>query len=136
MKWIDQLTSLQDLSLYFGRSHRNVLHAASLLTKITRLDMSGQCGNLGEASVLSIDIGWHRLQALQDITLCSVRLKFGDGVAGLSKVQHLTQISFVGSTTHDNTDKDAFAALLCELSMMRPRLKLLSDLEDFVEWCQ
>ena len=129
VEWISQLTSLQGLTLSFGGSHRNLIQASSLLTKLTHLNVefSGPC----EASVLSIDIAWHRLQALQDLSICNFRLELGDGVADLPKLLHLTKISFVGSTTRNDRDRDLFGALVNKLSTLPAQLKLLCDSEDY-----
>ena len=124
VEWFSQLALLQDLSLIFCCSNKNLIQAASLLTKLTCLNVDGVSDNLSAAPVLNIDIEWSRLHALQDLCIRNFRLELGDGVAGLPKLQHLAKIDFVCTKVHDGRDKDLFASLLYQLSTLRPQLKL------------
>ena len=111
--WISSLKSLQDLSIPFGCSRSDVIQHATLLTNLTRLDIFVFCEHLDEAPVVNADIQWHRLRALQTLSICSVRLKLGDGFAGLLQLCHLSSIHFTSSTFDgkNNIASELLAAL-------------------------
>ena len=63
---------------------------------------------------------WHRLHALQDLSICSVRLQFGNGVAGLMHLYHLKSVSFAGSTFDgiNNTEPELLAAFIDKFAII------------------
>ena len=93
--WISELSCLQDLSISFGISYGQVMQHALQLTRLTRLSITGLTYSLDEAYVaiagneidqvyvLSIDVEWQRLQALQELFIFGCKLKLGSSVAGL-----------------------------------------------------
>ena len=83
-------------------------------------------GRGDETLLLDLSIEWHRLQALQELSIRRFRLKFGDGVAGqgLLQLPHLRQISIAGSLCDDQQDNEQFAALVYNLARRRPQVKL------------
>lgn len=92
LRWIASLTSLQDLSIAFGHSRGDVVQHAALLTNLTRLAIFGFCEHVDEAPVVNVDIDWHRLHALQELSICSVRIQLGNEFAGLLRLCHLTSV--------------------------------------------
>ncbi|KAL3155098.1 hypothetical protein ABBQ38_011160 [Trebouxia sp. C0009 RCD-2024] len=142
LEWISNLTSLHALSVSFGISYGQVAQHALPLTNLTQLSIQGLPYSLDEpfaamagnevdpVYVLNIDVGWHRLQALQELFLCDCKLKLGSGVAGLFQLHRLRHISFAGSTIHDGKDHECFAALLYNLARLCPHVKLVAGAGD------
>lgn len=116
--WVSSLTSLQDLSITFHRSHVRMLQHAS---KLTCLAIVGRSVN--DCPVVSLDIEWKRLQALQELSICTVRAELGHEPAGLLLLQHLRQISFAGSSVHGANR--CFAALIQQFARVHPQVKLI-----------
>ncbi|KAL3156276.1 hypothetical protein ABBQ32_012549 [Trebouxia sp. C0010 RCD-2024] len=125
VEWISGLTSLKDLSICGRSSLDGVVQHASVLTQLTRLDISAPFEF--EMSILDIDMEWHRLKALQDLSINNVVLRFGPGVAGLLQLQHLKQVSFTGNRTLGEADNEYLCALVFNLARLRPQVKLLFD---------
>lgn len=130
LEWVMELTSLQDLSMSFCMcSPINVVQHVSVLTKLTRLIVLGQPDSVSEELPgADINIEWFRLQAMQELSICQVRLKLGQGVAGLLQLHCLKQISFAGSTFLTEKDRGYFDALMHILAELRPQVKLVHDL--------
>ena len=98
LHWVSEITSLQDLIICFSSSDINVVQCASMLTRLTRLQIRGLCATPDEPPAVNVDIDWHRLQALQELSICTVKLKLGNSVAGLVQLRHLRLSSFIGIT--------------------------------------
>ena len=82
-----------------------------------------------ELPVANVDIEWHRLHALQDLSICHVRLQLGQGTVGLLQLHHLRHISFAGSSVHSDKDRRCFAALMQDFARLCPAVKLVFDSE-------
>ena len=130
--WISHLTSLQDLSISCDRSRGQVLQDVLSLTRLTRLDILGLSDSLNK--VLDLNIEWHRLQALQELSLCKCRLHLGHDVAGLLQLHHLRHISFAESTIDSPDDDECFAALMYNFARLRPQVKLVFDSGDLLSY--
>ena len=129
LDWVSELMSLQNLSMSFGCSSlRNIIQHVSLLTKLTCGKVSGP-EPFSELPVANFDIEWHRLQALQELSICQVELQIGQGFASLSQLPCLRQISLVGSSFHSERDGGYFAALMHVLARLRPQVKLVCDVK-------
>ena len=109
----------------FEYSDGNVLQHASLLTKLTCLDIVKLVEDPDQTSVLDVDIQWHRLQALQDLTIEGFGLRLGGGISRLLQLPCLRQVSFAGSTTHGPDDTECFAALVYSFAKLCPHVKLV-----------
>ena len=72
----------------------------------------------------NVDIEWHRLHVLQDLSICRVRLQLGQGIVGLLQLHHLRHISFAGSSVHSDKDRECFAGLMHTFARLRPEVKL------------
>ena len=131
LEWISKLTSLQDLKVSFGSSCGVVLPHATMLGKVTRLEIEGLRAGLH----LDLDNEWHGLQALQKLSICGFRLNPGRNVAGLLQLQHLSEISFAGSTIPiDQGKQNIFAAFIYNLARLRPQVNVLSDGGDLLSY--
>ena len=127
VEWISQLASLQNLSMWFGRGHGQVLQHLPLLTKLTSLYIQGPsdyASHAGLNHVLDLDIDWHRLQALQQLSICQGRLHLGDNIADLVDLHQLRVISFA----HIIIDSESPAAFTFHL----PRLSSYSFFDNLV----
>lgn len=120
-QWVSSLTSLQDLSISFHRSQVRMLQHVSPLTNLTCLAVVGLSVN--DRPLVSLDIEWQRLQALQELSICTVRAELGHVPAGLLLLQHLRQISFAGSVVHGANRY--FAALIQQFAGVRPQVNLI-----------
>ncbi|KAL3151085.1 hypothetical protein ABBQ38_012955 [Trebouxia sp. C0009 RCD-2024] len=141
--WISTLTSLKDLSICFHNTDTYVIRHALLLTNLTRLHILAQSRvrdvDVDDQPVLSIAMAWHKLQALQDLSICGFSLQptlvdYGfhtRGVAGLLRLPHLRVISFAGCTTLGEYHSECFAALIYNLARLRPEVKLVGKWRDF-----
>lgn len=133
LKWIAVLTSLKDLSISARSSLDSVLQHALVLTQLTRFHISAP--DEYQTSMLDIDMEWHRLQALQDLSINKFTVNFGPGVAGLLQLQNLKQVSFAGSRTLGEDENECLCALVFNLARLRPQVKLVfdnGDLQDFL----
>lgn len=122
--WISTLTSLKDLSVCFHSNDIYLIRHALLLTILTRLHILAQLRvgviDVDDQPVLSIAMAWHKLQALQDLSICGFSLQLSPvecgfhtrGVAGLLRLPHLRVVSFVGSTTLGEFHSECSAALI------------------------
>ena len=125
LKWVSELTSLQELSMRFDQSNSNVFQHISLLTKLTYLAISGfGTDAVGEVHVLHVDFEWHRLQALQKLVLGMKRLHLSDNISVLLQLPELQEVSFVNSTFHGLDDTSCFAALVYQFARSRPLVQL------------
>ncbi|DBA79721.1 TPA: hypothetical protein ACH3X1_008390 [Trebouxia sp. C0004] len=93
--WISVVTPLADLSMSFRKCVEDMMQDINLLTNLTRLAVMG----LGGRPVVNIDMEWHKLQALQELSICicNCRMQLGSGIGGLLNLDKLQQISFQGS---------------------------------------
>ena len=112
VEWISNLVSLQDLCIYFSGSRTDVLQHAPLLTKLTALEILGVSSE-ALAPIMNVDIDWHKLHALQSLSLRYVKLQLGMGFAGILELCHLSSVHFRGSTFEgkDNLEAEVLAAL-------------------------
>lgn len=132
LAWISGLTSVKSLSVSGSSSLDCVVQHASLLTQLTQFNISARPEY--ETSVLDIDMNWHRLQALQKLSIHRFTMNRGPGVAGLLQLQDLRQVSFAGSRTLGEQDNQWLCALIYNLAKQRPEVKLCfedGDLQDF-----
>ena len=109
----------------FDYSDANVLQYASLLTKLTRLDVIKLVDDVDETPVLDVDIQWHKLQALQELSINRFRLCLGESVCRLLQLPCVRTVSFAGSTTDGPDDMKCLAALVYGFATLRPHVKLL-----------
>lgn len=112
-----------------------MIQHALLLTSLTRLELEALSSVVFER--MNIACEWHRLQALQVLSIGRFRLQLGPDAASLLQLQHLRQLSFEGSTSvvHSESDNEWFAALSSNLAELRPQVKLVVD-QDFLNWFQ
>ena len=82
LKWVSELTSLQELSMQFDLSSGNIFQHVSLLTNLTFLDISG-FDTLNEAYLLHVKFDWPKLQALRSLFIDSKRLHLHHNIFGL-----------------------------------------------------
>ena len=125
-EWISQLTSLENLSIFYHRSYDQVLRNALSLTRLTHLYVLGLSDYL---EVMNVNIDWCRLPALQELAICNFRLHLGQSVAWLLQLQHLRLISFEGSSQDDDIIDECFAALIYSFARNRQQVKLLSGFD-------
>lgn len=94
-----------------------------LLTSLTRLCL-GPCDSVWELSQLSIVIEWHKLQALQHLSMRHSDVQLDD-LAGLLQLQHVRTISLYKCTING----EDFAEFIChqDLARLRPHVKLSLD---------
>ncbi len=92
--WISQMTPLADLSMSFGKCYEDIMQGVTLLTNLTRLAVEG-LDDIQKAEVY-VSIAWHKLQALQELSICNCSMQFGPGIGGLPKLDKLQQF-------HSNT---------------------------------
>ena len=84
---------------------------------------------------MELDNEWHGLQVLQKLAICEFRLHPGHDVAGLLQLQHLSEISFAGSTVPiDDRKLNIFAALIYNLARLRPQVNVLFDGGDLLSY--
>lgn len=126
LAWIAELTCLQDLRLAFYNSQQ-VLDYAVLLAKLTRLDISGLNDHDMVSLTMNIDCKWHKLQALQEVSICRFSLLLGRGIASLLQLQHLRHMSFEGSVLQSKSDHEAFTVVTGQLAKLRPQVTLVVD---------
>ena len=90
LSWISQMTPLADLSMSFGKCDEDIMQGVTLLTNLTRLAVIGldDC----EETEVNINIAWHKLQALQELSICNCSMQLGPGIGGLLKLDKLQQI--------------------------------------------
>ena len=125
LSWVSTLTSLRELSLYMRSCNNNSpAEPASWLTNLTHLEIVA-AASLDAKPVLSLDVGWDKLQALQILSINSFRLQLGagPGVSGLLKLPQLRELCFYGSTV-DESHSDCFAALMYNLARLRPQVSV------------
>ena len=106
LAWVYMLTTLQDLTMALSsNSPADAIVNASLLTKLTCLRVPGQYDRYDFGPTLNIAIDWHRLQALQSLDICNVRLVLGVEIAGLLQLQHLKHITLesIATSSEDGT---------------------------------
>ena len=133
LNWVSELTSLQDLSMGFDQNHGSVFHHLSTLTKLTHWDIYGY-DDLDEAPVFHVDFEWHKLQALQYLSLESKKLSFGRNICGLLRLPQLQQCSFAGSATCGSYDANCLAALVYSFARLRPQVKLVFECGDLLNF--
>ena len=102
LEWVTELTCLQELSL--TSCCCDVIQHVTVLTKLTCLKVSGQPHQMQRLELpdANLDIEWHRLKDLQDLSICDVntshilKLQLGQGFASLLQLDCLRQVSFEG----------------------------------------
>ena len=93
--WISQMTPLADLSMSFAKCDGDIMQGVTLLTNLTRLAVIG-LDDIEERQV-NINIAWHKLQALQELSICNYTMHLGLSIGGLLKLDNLQQVSFQDS---------------------------------------
>lgn len=132
LAWMSGLTSVKSLSISGSSSLDCVVQHASLLTQLTQFHISARPEY--ETSVLDVDMKWHRLQALQNLSIHGFTMNLGPGIAGLLQLQDLRQILFAGSRTLVEQDNQWLCALIYNLAKQRPQVQVCfgdGDLQDF-----
>lgn len=71
---------------------------------------------------LDLGIEWHRLQALQTLSIHALHL--GPCVAGLLHLRRLRQVSFSALALSSDSDHACFAAIIYNLARLRPQVKV------------
>ena len=132
LAWVSLLTSLEDLSIRFEHAPDDMLRNAFLLTKLTRLVLTGNSQLPDDASDLGIE--WHRLQALQTLSIHALHL--GPSVAGLLRLRHLRQVSFSAVTLRSDSDHACFAAIIYNLARLCPQVKVEVHSSDLLQYFQ
>ena len=135
LKWVSELTSLQELSMHFDHARDDILQHVSLLTKLTYLEVSGIDIDVmdiveDETCLLHVDIEWHKLQALRRLLIDFKRVRLGENVLGLLQLPNLQEFSFVGSAVASLEDTFWFAALIYRFARLRPQVKIVSGYGD------
>lgn len=133
LEWVFRLTSLEDLSIQFVRCLGNMLQNASLLTNLTRLSICGDDIKFQETREYDFDIEWHRLRALQTLSIRALTLHLGPGFAGLLQLTHLREVSFSEIILHGQSDNAYFAALIDDLAMHCPQVKVHAHTRDLLK---
>jgi len=136
--WISEMTPLADLSMSFGKCAEDMMQGVILLTNLTSLAVTGldDC----EETFVNINIDWHKLQALQELSICNCSMQLGPGIGGLLKLDKLQQISFQRNRIEaDREDCDisnvsCFGALTYHLARLRPQVELLLDSSDVLDY--
>lgn len=124
LSWISQMTPLAELNMAFGKCDEEIMQYVPLLTNLARLAVEGLCGY--EEVEVNFDIAWHKLQALQELSVCWCNIQLGPGIGGLLKLDKLQQISFEDSCLgSDCANIACFGALTYHLARHRPEVKLL-----------
>lgn len=124
LKWVAELTSLQELSMHFDHGNGTILQYVAMLTKLTYLYITG-FDEPNEAHLLDTNVEWHKLQALCKLFIVSKRLSFGDNIYGLVNLPRLQIVSFAGSMVHGPRDVNCLAALIYKFARLRPQVKLV-----------
>lgn len=125
LAWIAELTRLQDLRISFYNSQQ--VDYALLLAKLTRLDISGLNDHDVVSQTMNIDCEWHKLQSLQEKSICRFSLRLGRGIASLLQLQHLRHMSFKGSVVHSKSDYESFTVFSGQLAKLQPQVRLVVD---------
>ena len=123
---ISQMIPLADLSMSFGKRDEDIMRGVTLLTNLTRLAVKG-LGDCEETEV-NINIAWHKLRALQELSICNCTMRLGRRIHGLLKLDKLQQISFEDSSVSDcnyTSNMSCFGALTYHLARQHPSVKLL-----------
>ncbi|KAA6419595.1 MAG: hypothetical protein FRX49_10520 [Trebouxia sp. A1-2] len=126
--WISQMTPLADLSMSFGKCYEDIMQGVTLLTNLTRLAVEGL--DKFEERDVNVYIAWHKLQALQELSICNCTMQLGPGIGGLLKLDKLQQISFEDSclgSDYNISNMSCFGAFVYHLARQRPQVKLLID---------
>ena len=132
---ISQMIPLADLSMSFGKRDEDIMRGVTLLTNLTRLAVKG-LGDCEETEV-NINIAWHKLRALQELSICNCTMRLGRRIHGLLKLDKLQQISIEDSSVSDcdyTSNMSYFGALTYHLARHRASVKLLLDGSDVLEF--
>ena len=126
VEWVSQLKSLQNLSIFFGYRHRNVIQPILLLTRLTSLSL-GCCGWMPS---LGIVIDWHKLPALQHFSMHYSELQL-EALAGLLGLKNLRTVSLVCCTINHDVN---FAHCICHLDLanLHPHAYVKLSLDDLI----
>lgn len=124
LQWISKLTALHDLSVSFGSDCDDVLQHVEELAKLTCLKLVG----LRDGLAAGLNINWHKLQALQHLSICNFTLMLDIDVGGLLQLQHLKEIWFAGCTV--TGELNAFVALMYNLARVHPHVNAHFNPED------
>lgn len=106
-----------------------MLKDASLLTNLTGLAITGGYFACTGTGAYDVDTEWHRLGALQVLSLRRLTLCVGQGVAGLLQLHNLQQVSFSHIRLCGHVNNDFFAQLIYDL---RHCLQVKVHLEDLL----
>ena len=128
LKWVSELTSLQELSMYFDHSSGDVLQHVSLLTNLTCLGIGG-VDAMNETCLLYVDVEWHKLQALRKLSMETKTLHLGENIFGLLQLPKLQKVLFEDCIVHayGPSDIGRFAALIYKFARLRPEVELVFD---------
>jgi len=132
---ISQMIPLADLSMSFGKCDEDIMQSVTLLTNLTRLAVKG-LGDCEETEV-NINIAWHKLRALQELSICNCTMRLGRRIRGLLELDKLQQISFEDSSVSDcnyTSNMSCFGALTYHLARQHPSVKLLLGGSDVLEF--
>ncbi len=119
------ITSLQDLSISFGRCCSDVIKRLTSLTNLSRLVVTGLSCDVDKFPKLTSDFDWCKLQALQTLCILRCSVELGQGVASLLQLSHLKHVSFEGSTFEGNNGNECLAALCYHFARSHPGAELV-----------
>ena len=130
--WVSLLTSLEDLTILFFSARHDMLRNVSLLTKLTRLVLCAY----SESPDNDLDLGieWHRLQALQMLSIRALHL--GPSIAGLLHLHQLRQVSFSALSLSSGSDHACFAAIIYNLARLCPQVKVEVQFNGLLQYFQ
>ena len=116
MKWIYELSSLEDIAIECNYCDFNLLVRLTNLTNLT------QKGDL--FTCINLDIEWHPLQPLQCLSFENFIVVCGKRFVSLLQLERLTHVCFDGITAMDANCAAFFPALVYHLATSRPQTKL------------
>jgi len=128
------ITSLQDLSISFGRCCSDVIKRLTSLTNLSRLVVTGLSCDVDKFPKLTSDFDWCKLQALQTLCILRCSVELGQGVASLLQLSHLKHVSFEGSTFEGNNGNECLAALCYHFARSHPGTELVLQTRDVLKF--
>lgn len=129
VQWLTDLTSLKVLSLGFSSCKVGALDTAMHLTNVTNLAFTGS-DRLGVGSTLCMDCDWRHLHVLQELSVrhCVIQA-VSSSAASLMQLEHLTKVSFNDISTAIPQSFAVVAALLQQLVLSKPEVRLITNWE-------
>ena len=124
LKWVFELTNLQDLSIHGIYCPGDSLEPLFSLSQLTFLALGGSHRHT-VSDKMFLDCRWHCLQALQQLAINGHALAIGQsGIASLLRLRELTELNFETNTIEGSSNLAHFASLFYSFAVSRPEVDI------------